>query len=81
MRFEDGKSGYVDLTKIIDFKEIFEKLKDKNYFSQVKVNEELGRYAGPIMLIYRLNCFMNILENKIKVSDQNLKKISLVPHK
>ena len=42
LRFDDGKSGLVDLTKLVPFKGIFEKLKDKKYFSKVTVNQEIG---------------------------------------
>ena len=42
IRFDDGKSGLVDFTKLVPFKGIFEKLKDKKYFSKVTVNQEIG---------------------------------------
>lgn len=42
LRFEDGTSGEVDISKIIEFKGIFAKLADTNYFATVKVNPELG---------------------------------------
>ena len=42
LRFEDGKRGEVDISKIIVFKGIFAKLADKNYFSTVKVNPDIG---------------------------------------
>jgi len=40
--FDDGKSGNVDISKIIPFKGIFEPLTDKHYFSNVKVNSDIG---------------------------------------
>lgn len=42
LRFEDGTSGEVDISKIVAFKGIFAKLADKKYFSTVKVNPEIG---------------------------------------
>ncbi len=42
LRFEDGTSGEIDISKIITFKGIFAKLKDKQYFSTVKVNSDIG---------------------------------------
>ncbi len=42
LKFEDGKSGYVNLEKLISFKGVFKPLKDKNYFSKVYLNTELG---------------------------------------
>lgn len=42
LRFEDGTSGEVDISEIIVFKGIFAKLEDKDYFSTVKVNPDIG---------------------------------------
>lgn len=42
LQFEDGTSGIVDISKIIPFKGIFEPLNDKNFFSKVVVNPEIG---------------------------------------
>ena len=40
--FEDGVQGEVDISEIISFKGIFSMLKDKEYFSSVYVNKDLG---------------------------------------
>jgi len=40
--FENGVEGKIDISKIIPFKGIFTKLKDKQYFSTVYVNKDLG---------------------------------------
>ena len=40
--FEDGKKGIVDFTKYLDKGGVFERLKDKEFFSQFEVNQELG---------------------------------------
>lgn len=42
LRFENGECGEVDISKLISFTGVFEKLKDKKYFSTVYVNEESG---------------------------------------
>ncbi len=42
LRFENGVEGEVDISKIIPFKGIFSKLQDKEYFSTVYVNKDLG---------------------------------------
>lgn len=42
IRFEDGKSGIVDIAKITPFDGVFSRLADKRYFSQVTLNKELG---------------------------------------
>lgn len=42
LEFEDGRSGVVDLAKLIDFKGVFEPLKDKTYFSKVCLDPEIG---------------------------------------
>lgn len=40
--FEDGKKGIVDFTKYLDKGGVLERLKDKEFFSQFEVNQELG---------------------------------------
>lgn len=40
--FENGVEGDVDISQIVPFVGIFSKLKDKQYFSTVHVNNELG---------------------------------------
>ncbi len=42
LKFEDGINGIVDISQLIDFVGIFEKLKDFSYFQTVKVNPEWG---------------------------------------
>jgi len=42
IKFEDGLSGEIDISKIVPFEGVFLKLKDPKYFSTVKVNTELG---------------------------------------
>jgi uncharacterized protein DUF2442 len=42
LTFEDGKTGRIDIAKYIPFKGIFSPLKDKQYFSQVYVNKNIG---------------------------------------
>lgn len=42
LRFDDGRNGTVDLSKMVPFKGVFAKLKDKHYFSQVSINKESG---------------------------------------
>lgn len=42
LRFEDGAEGKIDISKIIPFQGIFDKLQDLNYFGTVYVNKELG---------------------------------------
>ena len=42
LRFEDGAEVEVDISKIVPFKGIFSKLQDKEYFSTVYVNKDLG---------------------------------------
>ena len=40
--FDDGISGDLDISKLVSFKGIFEPLKDRKFFSQVKVNHDIG---------------------------------------
>jgi hypothetical protein len=42
LRFEDGRSGEVDVSKIVPFKGVFAKLEDKDYFATVTVNPDIG---------------------------------------
>lgn len=42
LMFDDGISGDVDISKLVSFKGIFEQLKDRNYFSEVRVNRDIG---------------------------------------
>ena len=42
LTFNNGVSGEIDISKLVPFDGIFAPLKDKNYFSQVKVNSDIG---------------------------------------
>jgi len=47
LRFEDGVEGVVDLGAILSFRGVFEPLKDPAYFSQVRVDPQLGTVVWP----------------------------------
>ncbi|MGB5770294.1 MAG: DUF2442 domain-containing protein [Crocosphaera sp.] len=42
LKFEDGKSGIIDIGKFVDFSGVFEPLENLDYFKTVKVNPEWG---------------------------------------
>ena len=42
VRFEDGTSGEIDISKIVPFEGVFSKLKDPSYFKTVRVDKDLG---------------------------------------
>ena len=42
IRFEDGLSGDIDISKIVPFEGVFSKLKDPFYFATVRVDKDLG---------------------------------------
>lgn len=42
LKFEDEVEGVVDIAELIQFTGIFEPLRDRTYFAQVKVNPDLG---------------------------------------
>lgn len=42
LRFEDGVEGIVDVAALVEFKGVFEPLKDKKEFYKVRLNPELG---------------------------------------
>lgn len=42
LKFEDGLEGDVDISAFIPFEGIFKKLKDKKYFSTVRIEKDLG---------------------------------------
>ena len=42
LQFDDGSQGDVDISKLIPFQGIFEPLKDKEFFSKVSVNSDIG---------------------------------------
>ena len=47
LRFEDGVEGVVDLASQLSFRGIFEPLRDRAYFAQVRVDPGLGTVAWP----------------------------------
>ncbi len=47
IRYEDGVEGIVDLGAIVSFHGVFVPLKDPAYFSQVRVDPELGTVSWP----------------------------------
>jgi hypothetical protein len=47
VRYEDGVEGIVDLGSLISFRGVFAPLKDPAYFSQVRVDPELGTVSWP----------------------------------
>jgi hypothetical protein len=47
LRFEDGVEGVVDISKLVEFSGIFAPLKDKEFFSQVRVQPEWGTIYWP----------------------------------
>ena len=42
LEFDDGVNGEVDVSKLIPFKGVFEPLNDKDFFSKVTVNRDIG---------------------------------------
>jgi hypothetical protein len=47
LRYEDGVEGVVDLATIVSFRGVFAPLRDPAYFSQVRVDAELGTVSWP----------------------------------
>lgn len=47
LHFEDGVSGIVDLTDLIQFVGVFAPLQNQDYFVQVTVNPEIGTICWP----------------------------------
>jgi Protein of unknown function (DUF2442) len=47
IRYEDGVEGVVDLATLVSFRGVFAPLKDRVYFSKVKVDPELGTVSWP----------------------------------
>lgn len=47
LRFEDGIEGEVDLAQLIDFKGVFEALKDPAEVAKVRVDPGLGTVCWP----------------------------------
>jgi len=42
IRFDDGVEGEVDVAREIEFRGVFEPLKDPEFFAQVRVDAEMG---------------------------------------
>ena len=42
IRFENGISGEIDVSKIIPFEGVFSELKEPSYFATVRVDKDLG---------------------------------------
>lgn len=47
LRFEDGVEGIVDIGAALSFQGVFAPLRDPAYFSQVRVDPELGTVSWP----------------------------------
>jgi len=47
LRFDDDVNGEIDISEIIQFRGIFEQLKDQDKFQQVSVNPDLGTVCWP----------------------------------
>jgi hypothetical protein len=47
LRFENGIEGVVDIAGMMRFTGVFAPLKDPAYFSQVRVNSDLGTICWP----------------------------------
>ena len=42
LQFDDGSQGDVDVSKLVPFEGVFEPLKNKDFFSRVSVNHDIG---------------------------------------
>ncbi len=47
VRFEDGTSGEVDLSYLLDYGGVFEPLRDPGYFRQLRADPEAGTIVWP----------------------------------
>jgi hypothetical protein len=47
LRFEDGVSGELDLSSVVNFEGMFEPLKDEDFFSKVAVDKDSGTICWP----------------------------------
>jgi len=45
--FEDGTSGEVDLSYLLDYGGVFEPLRDRDYFRRLRVDPEAGTIVWP----------------------------------
>ncbi|EKD54192.1 MAG: hypothetical protein ACD_60C00118G0013 [uncultured bacterium] len=42
LKFDDGSHGDLDISKLVPFKGIFEPLKNRDFFSRVTINPDVG---------------------------------------
>lgn len=42
LQFDDGSSGEVDISEVIPFDGVFKVLEDREYFSHVSLNKDIG---------------------------------------
>ena len=47
LRFDDDQTGEIDLRDLVPFDGVFARLRDPEFFAQVKVNPELGCTEWP----------------------------------
>jgi len=47
LRFEDGVEGQVDVAQLVTLNGVFAPLRDRSYFTQVRVDPELGTICWP----------------------------------
>ncbi|MBN1453814.1 MAG: DUF2442 domain-containing protein [Anaerolineales bacterium] len=47
LEFEDGAKGTVDIRKLVKFRDVFEPLKDEDFFAKIDVNPEWGTIFWP----------------------------------
>jgi hypothetical protein len=47
LTFEDGVTGIVNVSEIIEFKGVFDPLLEQDYFNQVRVNSDIGTICWP----------------------------------
>ena len=65
LRFENGTCGEVDISKIIPFKGVFSKLQDREYFSTVYVNKELGTIVWDNGADLSPSCLYSAISTKV----------------
>jgi hypothetical protein len=47
LRFDDGRSGELDLAPLLHFNGVFAPLRDKGYFSRVRIDPDSGTIVWP----------------------------------
>lgn len=47
LRFADGVAGEIDVSKLVDFRGVFGRLKDEQEFAQVRLDPNLGTVTWP----------------------------------